>query len=390
MKEGEVVLSVICPVRDWENQQLLGVLGIDIKVSSLEDVIKRNELKYAEKMVIIDSRGIVLSHENKDYLLKNYEVLEHPEVIKRILEKREEDLYTYQSGENEKRIGSVLESKNTGWLVMSSASEGRLKLRLWEIFQPIFLIFFISVLAAMFYEYRMLMKSALFVQSLNEDIRQASFGIQERDQQIVETMKYARLLQKKQGFGIEAAEGVFKDSAILSRTIQKVGGDFVWSKKVKNGVLIAFGDSSGYGIPGALLSVMTMSFLDTAVDTLQEPDLREILWKLEIDLSNRENDQLLAEKPELPLSASLALVYISQEGTIRFAGANCDLFREKDGMTEMVKGEAFDIGEGKAMGPESFQVSFLSRKKAYPAIWRQMDFSGRRVVTSDSLWDIIG
>ncbi|NOZ34866.1 MAG: SpoIIE family protein phosphatase [Chlorobi bacterium] len=58
---------------------------------------------------------------------------------------------------------------------------------------------------------------------------------------------------------------VFSEFIILYKPAYTLSGDFYWSKKINNTVFIAVGGSTGHGIPGALLSITGMSFLNEIV-----------------------------------------------------------------------------------------------------------------------------
>ncbi len=58
---------------------------------------------------------------------------------------------------------------------------------------------------------------------------------------------------------------VFSEFIIIYKPAYTLSGDFYWTKKINNTVFVAVGDSTGHGIPGALLSITGMSFLNEIV-----------------------------------------------------------------------------------------------------------------------------
>lgn len=57
----------------------------------------------------------------------------------------------------------------------------------------------------------------------------------------------------------------FPEFIILYKPAFTLSGDFYWSKKINDTIFVAVADSTGHGIPGALLSITGMSFLNEIV-----------------------------------------------------------------------------------------------------------------------------
>ncbi len=82
----------------------------------------------------------------------------------------------------------------------------------------------------------------------------------------------------------------FEEFVILYRPATTLSGDFYWSKKIKDTIFVAVADSTGHGIPGALLSITGMSFLDDTVsEDYIQPDviLNNLRSKIKIRLNQK-------------------------------------------------------------------------------------------------------
>ena len=58
----------------------------------------------------------------------------------------------------------------------------------------------------------------------------------------------------------------FSGHFIFYKPANVLSGDFYWSKKIDDSIFIAVADSTGHGIPGALLSILGMSYLNEIVN----------------------------------------------------------------------------------------------------------------------------
>ena len=93
-------------------------------------------------------------------------------------------------------------------------------------------------------------------------------------QQILESIRYASLLQNAQLPGPERWQRRFRDFAALFRPRDGIGGDLWWLSPNENDgdALIALADCTGHGVPGAMLAMLVSSALERHY--LSEPGTR--------------------------------------------------------------------------------------------------------------------
>lgn len=150
-------------------------------------------------------------------------------------------------------------------------------------------------------------------------------------QSLEDSMKYARKLQE----AISPQESIyktsFKDYFIFSKPYNIVSGDFPWISRKEDKVIVAAADCTGHGIPGALLSMLGITFLNEIVNSKRIHDSNEILNSLRqyfvktLQQTGKEN--------ETHDGMDIALCTIDyKENTIAFSGAFNPLFlvREKN------------------------------------------------------------
>ncbi len=94
----------------------------------------------------------------------------------------------------------------------------------------------------------------------------------ERSTDIEESLRYAQHIQQALSPDINTLKTVYKDIAILSKPKEAVGGDFYWFEQNKGTNYLVVADSTGHGIPGALLAMYFEHFLNTlTVRYIDEP-----------------------------------------------------------------------------------------------------------------------
>ena len=91
------------------------------------------------------------------------------------------------------------------------------------------------------------------------------------DKEFTENIRYASMIQSAVLPSAEYLERSLGEYFVLFKPKNVVSGDFYWVKKDKDALMIAVADCTGHGVPGALMSIMGISFLNeiTAVGKIQ-------------------------------------------------------------------------------------------------------------------------
>ena len=81
-------------------------------------------------------------------------------------------------------------------------------------------------------------------------------------------------------------EAYFKELLNYSFVFYKprdiVSGDFYWIKQVNMSIILVAADCTGHGVPGALLSMLGMSYLDEIVQRREITQANQVLNELNI------------------------------------------------------------------------------------------------------------
>lgn len=99
-----------------------------------------------------------------------------------------------------------------------------------------------------------------------------------------------------------------------------VSGDFYWGARLKNGhFAFCCADSTGHGVPGAIMSILNISSLEKAIETEVEAD--QILFKTRSSIIDRLKKDGSLDGGKDGMDCSL-LVFNTEKSEVTFAGAN--------------------------------------------------------------------
>ena len=157
------------------------------------------------------------------------------------------------------------------------------------------------------------------------------------------SLRYAGMIQHALMPDPELLKGMLRDFFVLFLPRDIVSGDFYYAFCNHQYICIAAGDCTGHGVPGALMSILGISFLN------------EIL-QLKINLKANRILNLMREKvmkalhqtgtqTETKDSIDIGLCIIEREdGNLQYSGANRPLIMIRDGVMTEFKPDKMTIG----------------------------------------------
>ena len=139
----------------------------------------------------------------------------------------------------------------------------------------------------------------------------------------------------------EELNSVFPNSLLIDRPRDIMGGDFLFTG-VKNGKkTLALIDSTGHGIPGAMVSLMGSSLINKAFTALESSNPSAILESFQKEFDIRM--QVAQGTPQMYGFDAAIMTMNPEMRTIEFAGARGDLFRVRNKETKIVRGSRTSI-----------------------------------------------
>lgn len=174
------------------------------------------------------------------------------------LEQKEKDLRI--SHENNKRIQSESERKSN---LISAMIIGGLLV--------------ILLLALVFRSNMQRKKANAELSSKNTEINSQKRLIEEKQNEIVSSIHYAKRIQETLLASEVSIQKHFHESFIFFKPKDIVSGDFYWGFETDDSFYLAVCDSTGHGVPGAFMSALNSSFLNEAISQLKLKEPGEIL-----------------------------------------------------------------------------------------------------------------
>lgn len=185
--------------------------------------------------------------------------------------------------------------------------------------------------------------------------------INRKNQDITDSINYARRIQQVMLPSSAVFEKEFSESFVLYKPKDIVSGDFYWWAKKQNDLFVAAADCTGHGVPGALMSLIGMNFFNQVV---AEQDLSEthlILNELHKKVLHSLNNDM--DKRDSKDGMDVALIkFNTLTKEMSFSGAVRPLYHFSEGTLHIIKGERYSIGGVKDLST-SYKQEKLQLKK---------------------------
>lgn len=138
-----------------------------------------------------------------------------------------------------------------------------------NLFLIVSIIFISIILVVIFQNYRQkekinhhLASQAELILKKNRALERQKKRIESFNNRITDSLNYAQRIQQALLPSENVIKATFKDHFIFHRPLEIVSGDFYWIHKRNNEIIFAVADSTGHGVPGALMSMLGISFLN--------------------------------------------------------------------------------------------------------------------------------
>jgi phosphoserine phosphatase RsbU/P len=110
-----------------------------------------------------------------------------------------------------------------------------------------------------------------------EKIEEQNRALEEKNQEITDSINYARKIQGALIPSEEEFNSHFRESFVLFQPKDIVSGDFYWITRKDGHIFYATGDCTGHGVPGGFMTMLGISFLDEIINEKNIFEPAEIL-----------------------------------------------------------------------------------------------------------------
>lgn len=183
------------------------------------------------------------------------------------------------------------------------------------------------------------------VATRTEELQQQKDLIEEKNKEVMDSIHYAKRLQKAILPTSQYIYENLRDSFILFRPKDIVSGDFYWMTNIGDQIFVAAVDCTGHGVPGAMVSIVGANGLNRCVKefNLTHPsDILDKLRELVIETFNASHGD------EVKDGMDIALVSFNKKTKkLEYSGANNPLwiahYQSKE--MEVIKADKQPIGK---------------------------------------------
>jgi serine phosphatase RsbU (regulator of sigma subunit) len=168
-----------------------------------------------------------------------------------------------------------------------------------------------------------------------EKLRKQHLLVLEQKQAITDSIKYARRIQNAVLPSPPYMENILSDYLTIYKPKDIISGDFYWVREIQGYRVMVVADSTGHGVPGALMSMLGVTLLNEQFRTfgVRQPGviLGHLRNKVKEILAHEGSDGDQSDGMEM----AIAIVDLGKK-ELQFAGANRPLFlfRKKEGSVE--------------------------------------------------------
>lgn len=173
----------------------------------------------------------------------------------------------------------------------------------------------------------------------------------------IASLRYAGMIQRSMLPLPEFMSTVFADYFVSYMPRDFVSGDFYYVFRSKNYFCVAAGDCTGHGVPGALLSIMGVSFLNEILQCQPAPRANRVLNMMRERVMKALHQKGERSEPKDSIDMSLC-IFRFDSLEMQFSGANRPLFIVGNGELREIKPDKMPIGPA-PLKEESFSNTIV-------------------------------
>ena len=222
------------------------------------------------------------------------------------------------------------------------------------------LVFLLAIF--IFRSFRIKQKANIELAGKNDLIEKQKHVVEEKQKEILDSITYAKRLQQAILPSLSDIKKLLPDSFLLYQPKDIVAGDFYWMEHLNGITFIAAADSTGHGVPGAMVSVVCSNALNRTVKEFKITEPGKILDKVrELVIETFEKS-----KSEVKDGMDISLAAIHQNSDsqgyiVEWAGANNPLWYFTNNVINEITADKQPIGN--TDNPKPFTTHKLQLSK---------------------------
>lgn len=129
------------------------------------------------------------------------------------------------------------------------------------------LILLVVFALLMYNRFRITRKQKYIIELQKNEVHKQKELVEEKHKEITDSINYAERIQRSFLASKSVLDFHLKDYFVFFKPKDVVSGDFYWATELKNGnFAFSVADSTGHGVPGAIMSILNISSLEKAIE----------------------------------------------------------------------------------------------------------------------------
>jgi len=176
------------------------------------------------------------------------------------------------------------------------------------------------------------------INTQKEEIESQRDHLFTQNEAITSSINYAQRIQSAILPPEEYFHEILNDVFILFKPRDIVSGDFYWIKQVNQYVILAAADCTGHGVPGALMSMLGISYLNEIVQRREITQANQVLNELRKQIRNSLRQHGQPEESKDGMDMAICVID-EKKKVLQYSGANSPLYliRDKNGTPELTE-----------------------------------------------------
>ncbi|OBR90263.1 stage II sporulation protein E (SpoIIE) [Clostridium ragsdalei P11] len=328
----------------------VGITGVALSLNNITKEFKEFKVGKKSNLWMVNEKGVIKLSDKREDVGKKVEEFLPKDVVKQIQNRPiNVKVAQYYDSNNEIMDYAYCKLNSTDWTLfyeiprkesISLIDSLRINTIITVILVLLFfmlLYYFISKKIANPYKQAMLIN-----EELENKVNVRTQELKESNEKVKDSIEYAKRLQESILPLDKEMKRVFKDSFVIWKPRDIVGGDFFWLREIDDMIILAVGDCTGHGVPGALMTMTVNAILHNIVTTINSDDPSIILKELHADLKETLNKSSNPQSVDDGLD--IALFCIDKKSNVTYCGANLDLYIKRDKEVKIVKPQTRGVG----------------------------------------------
>lgn len=185
--------------------------------------------------------------------------------------------------------------------------------------------------------------------------------VRQQNKKIEDSILYAKRIQSAVLPPNRFIQYLLSEHFIFYQPRDIVSGDFYWTKQIDDKIFIAAADCTGHGVPGALMSMLGITFLNEIVNKTSNIHANEILNELRIHIISSLRQTGSTGESRDGLDIALCIIDYKKQ-ILEYSGANNPLYLIRNNELIETKADRMPIGIHRK-AKESFQNNIIKLQK---------------------------